>query len=67
MTKLHEFKVELNPNQYGFSEQAARGEEVKPAKPKTEAKTEAKRDPLDHDGDGRKGGHIDNRVSTDKK
>lgn len=61
---LDQFHVELNPNQYGFAEQRAQGEG--PMKG-SQSNAETKRDPLDHDGDGRKGGHIDNRVSPDKK
>lgn len=53
---LQTFHVELNPNQYGFAEQAAQGDEAKPTKAKAEkkddrAKPEAKRDePVDKDG-----------------
>jgi hypothetical protein len=43
VTKLHEFKVELNPNQYGYSE--TQREAPKP-----------KMHPLDRDKDGKKGG-----------
>lgn len=62
MTKLHEFKVELNPNQYGYAEQAAVAKPVvgdmlirdwpNGSKPKT------KQHPLDHDDNGRKGGSL---------
>lgn len=64
---LGQFHVELNPNQYGFAEQRAQGEETKPSKTAKVKADEAKHDPLDHDHDGRRGGHIDNRVSPDKK
>lgn len=72
---LHNFHVELNPNQYGFAEQAALGNDVnskltkpekasdrnkvkqdKPAPDADPVDNRVKRDPLDHDGDGRKGG-----------
>lgn len=65
---LGQFHVELNPNQYGFAEQRAQGTSpMKGSQGKTETKAEAKHDPLDHDHDGRRGGHIDNRGGPDKK
>lgn len=63
--ELSEFHVELNPNQYGYADRIeAPTQQAKPDKQAT------KTDPLDHDGNGVRGGAakpVDNADSGDKK
>lgn len=84
--ELQTFHTQLNPNQYGFAEKAAVGDDtnskltkpekasdqnkVKQEKPAPDADpvdNRVKADPLDHDLDGRRGGHIDNRGKPAKE
>lgn len=71
--ELSQHHVQLNPNQYGYAETDIAGDAETAAKRKAATSNSpqtTKRDPLDHDNDGRKGGvakPVDNTNSGDKK